>query len=259
MDKISTIIILIGASSIIFGLWLIHCFYNYYCILSTKQFGPVLKLVLCICIPGILIAWPPIGIACSILVGAAYGLLAPMFATFQAVGEGKTDKFYHCICDGIHDIEHFLGCLCGGYSVSGRDLFDLDFVILLLYTMNRATIFLTCPKDLASQTALPKEDSTNFVSFQFFQKATLTYKLYECTYARVEAPSGILFWSYVKIYEDIRGSIVNRSIHVDCQLNKLALVIQKVTALLGILFWGYWFVLVNMTLALDPFVKYDAI
>ncbi|KAL3640801.1 hypothetical protein CASFOL_015769 [Castilleja foliolosa] len=35
-----------------------------------------------------------------------------------------------------------------------------------------------------------------------------------------------------RIYEDIRGSIVNRSIHVDCQLNKLALVIQKVTALL---------------------------
>ncbi|KAK6153128.1 hypothetical protein DH2020_012767 [Rehmannia glutinosa] len=33
--------------------------------------------------------------------GAAYGLLAPMFATFQAVEEGKTNKFYHCICDGI--------------------------------------------------------------------------------------------------------------------------------------------------------------
>ncbi|KAL3644004.1 hypothetical protein CASFOL_011936 [Castilleja foliolosa] len=92
------LIIIIGASGIIFGLWPIHCFYTYYCILSTKQFGPVLKLVLCICIPGILIAWPPIGIACSIIGGAAYGLLAPMFATFQAVEEGKTDKFYHCIC-----------------------------------------------------------------------------------------------------------------------------------------------------------------
>ncbi|KAL3640075.1 hypothetical protein CASFOL_015043 [Castilleja foliolosa] len=96
------LIIIIGASGIIFGLWPIHCFYTYYCILSTKQFGPVLKLVLCICIPGILIAWPPIGIACSIIGGAAYGLLAPMFATFQAVEEGKMDKFYHCICDGIY-------------------------------------------------------------------------------------------------------------------------------------------------------------
>ncbi|KAL6499585.1 Callose synthase 9 [Orobanche gracilis] len=38
-----------------------------------------------------------------------------------------------------------------------------------------------------------------------------------------------------RIYEDIRGSIVNRSIPVDFQLNKLSLVIQKITALLGIL------------------------
>ncbi|KAL0450735.1 UNVERIFIED_CONTAM: putative membrane protein [Sesamum latifolium] len=34
------------------------------------------------------------------LLWAAYGLLAPIFATFQAVNEGKTNKFYHCICDG---------------------------------------------------------------------------------------------------------------------------------------------------------------
>lgn len=63
---------------------------------STKQFGPGLKLVLCICIPIFVIAWPPIGIACTVVGGAAYGLLAPMFATFQAIEEGKTDKFYHC-------------------------------------------------------------------------------------------------------------------------------------------------------------------
>ncbi|GFP79993.1 callose synthase 9 [Phtheirospermum japonicum] len=37
------------------------------------------------------------------------------------------------------------------------------------------------------------------------------------------------------IYKCIRESIANKRIHVDCQLNKLPLVIQKVTALLGIL------------------------
>ncbi|KAL0424242.1 UNVERIFIED_CONTAM: putative membrane protein [Sesamum radiatum] len=89
-----------GISGIILGLWPIHCFYTYYCVLSTKQFGPCLKLILCICIPVFLIAWPPVGIACGVLGGAAYGLLAPMFATFRAVEEGRTDKFYHCICDG---------------------------------------------------------------------------------------------------------------------------------------------------------------
>ncbi|KAL1561337.1 Callose synthase 9 [Salvia divinorum] len=38
-----------------------------------------------------------------------------------------------------------------------------------------------------------------------------------------------------RIYEDIQGSIANKSILVDLQLDKLPLVIQKVTALLGIL------------------------
>lgn len=65
---------------------------------STKQFGPCLKIILCICITVVLIAWLPVGITCGVLAGAVYGLLAPMFATFQAVEEGKADKFYHCIC-----------------------------------------------------------------------------------------------------------------------------------------------------------------
>ncbi|KAL6507285.1 hypothetical protein OROGR_023480 [Orobanche gracilis] len=101
MFPVIFLIIITGASAVILGLCPIHCFYTYYCVLSTKQFGPALKLILCICIPVILIPWPPIGIACSVLGGAAYGLLAPMFATFQAVEEGKMDKFYHCISDGI--------------------------------------------------------------------------------------------------------------------------------------------------------------
>ncbi|EYU34768.1 hypothetical protein ABFS82_11G133400 [Erythranthe guttata] len=101
MFPVVFLIMTTGVCAIILGLWPVHFFYTYYCILSTKQFGPALKLVLCICILAILIAWPPIGIACGVLGGAAYGLLAPSFATFQAVEEGKTDKFYHCICDGI--------------------------------------------------------------------------------------------------------------------------------------------------------------
>nr|GEW97383.1 callose synthase 9 [Tanacetum cinerariifolium] len=38
-----------------------------------------------------------------------------------------------------------------------------------------------------------------------------------------------------RIYEDINGSVVKRTIHSDFQLRKLALVIQKITALTGIL------------------------
>lgn len=63
----------------------------------TKQFGPVLKLVLCLCITVPLLLWPLIGIIGSVIGGAAYGLLSPIFATFEAVGEGKTNEFFNCI------------------------------------------------------------------------------------------------------------------------------------------------------------------
>ncbi|KAK4483188.1 hypothetical protein RD792_010368 [Penstemon davidsonii] len=120
MFPVIFLIMTIGISGIILGLWPIHFFYTYYCVLSTKQFGPSLKLILCICIIAILIAWPPIGIWCSVLGGAAYGLLAPMFATFQAVDEGKTNKLYHCICDGTW------GSVKGSFNII-RDCLDVFY------------------------------------------------------------------------------------------------------------------------------------
>ncbi|KAI9176440.1 hypothetical protein LWI28_002876 [Acer negundo] len=94
------LIMTIGNSAIILGLLLPQGFWTYSCILRAKQLGPVLKLVICICIPVILILWPVVGIAGSILGGALYGFLSPIFATFDAVGEGKTNGFFHCFYDG---------------------------------------------------------------------------------------------------------------------------------------------------------------
>ena len=37
-----------------------------------------------------------VGILGSIVGGAAYGFLSPIFATLEAVEEGKDVKFYHC-------------------------------------------------------------------------------------------------------------------------------------------------------------------
>lgn len=73
--------------------WLSFCSVIY----STKQLGPVLKIVICICLPVVLLVWPLIAIVSSILGGAAYGFLAPILATSQAVEHGKTDKLFHCI------------------------------------------------------------------------------------------------------------------------------------------------------------------
>lgn len=94
------LIMTIGNSAIILGLLPAHVLWTYYCILRAKQLGPVLKLLTCVCIPVFLILWPVVGIAASIIGGALYGFLSPIFATFDAVGEGKANDLFHCFYDG---------------------------------------------------------------------------------------------------------------------------------------------------------------
>ncbi|CAN4082353.1 unnamed protein product [Withania somnifera] len=97
------IIVTVGNTALILGLWPVHLFYTFYCLWSTKQLGPALKLVLSICILVISLFWPFIGFASSVVGGAAYGVLSPVFATFQAVGGKKTNAFFHSLYDGTWD------------------------------------------------------------------------------------------------------------------------------------------------------------
>ncbi|XP_031093845.1 uncharacterized membrane protein At3g27390-like [Ipomoea triloba] len=97
------VIVTVGNSAIVLGLWPVHLLYSFYCVLSAKQIGPVLKLVSCICLPIILFLWLLIAIASSIVGGAAFGFLSPMLATFRAIDLGKPNKLYHCIYDGTWD------------------------------------------------------------------------------------------------------------------------------------------------------------
>ncbi|XP_009590834.1 uncharacterized membrane protein At3g27390-like isoform X1 [Nicotiana tomentosiformis] len=97
------VIVTVGNSALILGLWPVHLFYTYYCLWSSKQLGPALKLVVSICVIIILLLWPLIGFASGIVGGAAYGFLSPVFATFQAVGGKKTNAFFHSIYDGTWD------------------------------------------------------------------------------------------------------------------------------------------------------------
>ncbi|XP_021728505.1 uncharacterized membrane protein At3g27390-like isoform X1 [Chenopodium quinoa] len=98
----------VGHSALILGLWPAHLCWTYYCVVRAKQVGPVLKLVLCPLIFVVLIIWPVVGIVSSIIGGAAYGFLSPVFATFDAVGERKENEFYHCVYDGTWST--ILGC-----------------------------------------------------------------------------------------------------------------------------------------------------
>lgn len=91
-------------------------------------------------------------------------------------------------------------------------------------------------KDLAVESRDSQEELWDRISRDDYMK----YAVEECYYTLKLILTSVLAEDEGKkwverIYEDIRGSIVNQSIHVDFQLNKLALVIQKVTAFMGML------------------------
>ncbi|KAH1262167.1 putative membrane protein [Glycine max] len=94
------LVMAIGNSAIIHGLWPIHCIWTYYRVVRSKKLGPALKFVRCTCVlPSVLILWPMAGIVRSVIGGAAYGFFAPIFATFEAVEGGKENKLFHCFID----------------------------------------------------------------------------------------------------------------------------------------------------------------
>ncbi|KAK4276210.1 hypothetical protein QN277_019181 [Acacia crassicarpa] len=93
-------IIVIGNSAVIIGLWVAHVLWTYYCVARTKRFGMVLKTLMLICLPVPLFLGPIVGIVGSLLGGIGYGFFSPLLATFEAVGSGVVDKFYHCMMDG---------------------------------------------------------------------------------------------------------------------------------------------------------------
>lgn len=93
-------IIVIGNSAIITGLWLAHFVWTYYCVARSKRLGLVLKILVLLLLPLPLSLWPVLGVVGSVLGGIGYGFFAPLLATFEAVGENITDKFYHCFVDG---------------------------------------------------------------------------------------------------------------------------------------------------------------
>ena len=62
----------------------------------TKKLGLVLKILVLVSLPVPLVLGPIFGIVGSLLGGVGYGFFAPLLATFEAVGENVTEKFYHC-------------------------------------------------------------------------------------------------------------------------------------------------------------------
>ena len=58
--------------------------------------GPVLKVVLALLLPVAFVLLLVFGISGSVLVSLGYGFFTPLVATFEAVREGRENKFHHC-------------------------------------------------------------------------------------------------------------------------------------------------------------------
>lgn len=120
IGPIVVLIVLIGNTSVVIGLWLAHFVWTYYCVAKSKRLGWVLKIVVLMTLPLPLILWPIVAIVGSLLGGIGYGFFAPLIATFEAVGKNVTEKFYHCFVDG------FISSLKGSCTVV-RDFTDFCF------------------------------------------------------------------------------------------------------------------------------------
>ncbi|KQK18534.1 hypothetical protein BRADI_1g43130v3 [Brachypodium distachyon] len=118
IGPVVVIIVFLGDSAVIVGLWPAHFIWTYCCVLKTKRIGPVLKILAVQFLPLPLVLLPVLGILGSLLVGIGYGVFAPVMATFEAVGEGVADKLSHCFLDGtastirgacmvVHDVTDF--------------------------------------------------------------------------------------------------------------------------------------------------------
>ncbi|KVH96178.1 1,3-beta-glucan synthase subunit FKS1-like, domain-1 [Cynara cardunculus var. scolymus] len=123
---------------------------------------------------------------------------------------------------------------------------NLEMELLLMPTnsgtvpMVQWPLFLLASKIFLAKDIAGESDSQEELWDRISRDDYMKYAVEECFYTIKLILTSILadddgkLW-VERIYEDIRGSMVKRSIHIDFQLKKLALVIQKVTALTGIL------------------------
>lgn len=120
IGPIVTVLISVGNSAVVIGLWPAHFIWTYYCVAKSRRLGWVLKIALLVSLPVPLILWPIIAIIGSILGGIGYGFFSPLIATFEAIGENITCKIYHCFADGC------MSTLKGSCTVV-RDFTDFCF------------------------------------------------------------------------------------------------------------------------------------
>ncbi|XP_072992743.1 uncharacterized membrane protein At3g27390-like [Typha latifolia] len=92
--------ILVGNTVLILGMYPCHLLWTCYCILWTKKFGWVLKIVILALMPVPAVVWPISAFLATIFMALGSAIYLPLMGTFEAVREGVDDKFARCFTDG---------------------------------------------------------------------------------------------------------------------------------------------------------------
>ncbi|KAL6012498.1 hypothetical protein ACLOJK_002987 [Asimina triloba] len=105
------LVITVGNSGVIVGLWPCHVIWTYYCIATTKKFGVMLKVLLSISALLPFLVWLITTIIGSTVTGFVYGFFRPLIATFEAVLEGVPNKFIRCFKTDVSRYMVFLSSI----------------------------------------------------------------------------------------------------------------------------------------------------
>ncbi|GLJ16053.1 hypothetical protein SUGI_0266650 [Cryptomeria japonica] len=101
VGPIAALLLIIGNTSIILGLFPAHLAWTGYSIVKTPFCAFGLKIIMLVALPLVGFMWLAIGIGGSLLIGVGYGFFTPWIATFEAFRlETEPRRFIHFIVDG---------------------------------------------------------------------------------------------------------------------------------------------------------------
>ncbi|KAJ7952895.1 Steroid nuclear receptor ligand-binding [Quillaja saponaria] len=97
------LIITFGAMGVIVASWPVHLFWSIYCLIRTKKFGLLSKIILILLVPIAIAVWTVVGVYGSLIMCIWYAVIWPILETFRAISREGVPiymRLIRCFTDG---------------------------------------------------------------------------------------------------------------------------------------------------------------